>query len=409
MPALDGMRVLDMTQYEAGTSCTQALAWLGADVVKIEQPGVGDPGRGVRTGATNSPYFVNWNSNKRSVTLNLREPRGRELLLEMLPHYDVFVENYGPGVMERLDITYEVMKEINPSVIYARLKGFGLSGPWKDFKCFDMIAQAAAGAFSVTGEADGPPMLPGATVGDSGTGVELALAITAAYVQKQRTGEGQFIEITMQEAMTYFMRTRIAYSDWGEKVAPRRGNAAGGPTNLYPCKSANGDGETGPNDYAYVMVVTSRMWDTLCAAIDRPELTVDPRFEDMWKRNENQAALFEEISVWTRQRTKWEVMEQLGAVGVPCSAAFDTYDLFHNPHFEERGFVHDLEHPTYGKIRLLGWAPRMSASDVPLKRSPLLGEHTNDILSDDLGLDATDLQELEAAGIVGGPPVVGAK
>ena len=407
MPALDGMRILDMTQYEAGTSCTQALAWLGADVVKIEQPGVGDPGRGVRTGALNSPYFVNWNSNKRSVTLNLREARGRELLLEMLPHYNVFVENYGPGVMENLNLTYEVMQAIHPAIIYARLKGFGLSGPWKDYKCFDMIAQAAAGAFSVTGEEDGPPMLPGATVGDSGTGVELALAITAAYVQKQRTGEGQFIEITMQEAMTYFMRTRIAYSDWGEKAAPRRGNAAGAPTDLYPCKPLNGS--DGANDYVYLMVVTSRMWDTLCAAIDRPDLIVDPRFEDMWKRNENGKALYAEIAEWTRQRTKWEVMEELGAKGVPASAVLDTYDLFHNPHFEERGFVHELEHPDYGSIRLLGWAPRMSASEVPLQRAPLLGEHTTDVLSDDLGLDSAELQQLEAAGIVGGPPVVGGK
>ena len=407
MPALDGMRILDMTQYEAGTSCTQALAWLGADVVKIEQPGVGDPGRGVRTGALNSPYFVNWNSNKRSVTLNLREARGRELLLEMAPHYDVFVENYGPGVIENLDLGYEVMKQANPGIIYARLKGFGLSGPWADYKCFDMIAQAAAGAFSVTGEEDGPPMLPGATVGDSGTGVELALAITAAYVQKQRTGEGQFIEITMQEAMTYFMRTRIAYSEWGEKVVPRRGNSAGAPTDLYPCKPAHGG--DGANDYVYVMVVTSRMWDTLCATIGRPELIVDPRFEDMWKRNENGKELYAEIAKWTRQRTKWEAMEELGAAGVPASAVLDTYDLFHNPHFEERGFVHDLEHPDYGPIRLLGWAPRMSASEVPLRRAPLLGEHTVDVLSDDLGLGSGEMQELEAAGVIGGAPVIAGK
>ena len=403
MPALDGMRILDMTQYEAGTSCTQALAWLGADVVKIEQPGVGDPGRGVRTGTLNSPYFINWNSNKRSVTLNLRSEEGRALLLEMLPNYDVFVENYGPGVIEKLDLGYEAMKERNPSIIYARLKGFGLSGPWTHFKSYDMIAQAAAGAFSVTGEPDGPPMLPAPTTGDSGTGVQLALAITAAYVQKQRTGEGQFIEIAMQEAMSYFMRTRIAYCDWGEAVVPRRGNSAGAPTDIYPCKPA--DPEREGNDYLYIMVVTSRMWDTLCAAIERPDLLVDERFEDMWKRNENGKALHAEISKWTAQRTKWEAMDELGAAGVPASAVLDTYDLFHNPHFEERGFVHDLEHPEHGPIRLLGWAPRMSRSDVPLKRAPLLGEHTRDVLSDDLGLEGAKYAELESAGILGGPGV----
>ena len=404
MPALDGMRILDMTQYEAGTSCTQALAWLGADVVKIEQPGVGDPGRGVRTGTLNSPYFINWNSNKRSVTLNLRSEEGRALLLEMLPNYDVFVENYGPGVIEKLDLGYEAMKERNPSIIYARLKGFGLSGPWTHFKSYDMIAQAAAGAFSVTGEPDGPPMLPAPTTGDSGTGVQLALAITAAYVQKQRTGEGQFIEIAMQEAMSYFMRTRIAYCDWGEAVVPRRGNSAGAPTDIYPCKPA--DPEREGNDYLYIMVVTSRMWDTLCAAIERPDLLVDERFEDMWKRNENGEALHAEISKWTAQRTKWEAMDELGAAGVPASAVLDTYDLFHNPHFEERGFVHDLEHPEHGPIRLLGWAPRMSRSDVPLKRAPLLGEHTRDVLSDDLGLEGAKYAELESAGILGGPGVL---
>ena len=404
MPALDGMRILDMTQYEAGTSCTQALAWLGADVVKIEQPGVGDPGRGVRTGTLNSPYFINWNSNKRSVTLNLRSDEGRELLLDMLPNYDVFVENYGPGVIEKLDLGYDVMKQRNPSLIYARLKGFGLSGPWTHFKSYDMIAQAAAGAFSVTGEPDGPPMLPAPTTGDSGTGVQLALAITAAYVQKQRTGEGQFIEIAMQEAMSYFMRTRIAYCDWGEAVVPRRGNSAGAPTDIYPCKPADPDREG--NDYVYLMIVTSRMWDTLCAAIDRPDLLVDERYEDMWKRNENGETLHAEISKWTSQRTKWEAMDYLGAAGVPASAVLDTYDLFHNPHFEERGFVHDLEHPEHGDIRLLGWAPRMSRSDVPIRRAPLLGEHTREVLSDDLGLEGPKYSEMEAAGILGGPGVL---
>ena len=402
MPALDGMRVLDMTQYEAGTSCTQALAWLGADVVKVEQPGRGDPGRGVRGTEFDSPYFVAWNSNKRSVALDLQSERGRALLLEMAPHYDVFVENYGPGVMERLGLTYAAFEAVNPAIIYARLKGFGLSGPFAEYKCFDPIAQNAAGAFSTTGEADGPPTLPGAAVGDSGTGMQLAFAITAAYVQKLRTGEGQEIEISMQEAMTYYMRTYVAQTDdWGETVVPRSGNGFGrGPTNLYPCKPV--EGSDGSNDYVYLIVMTSRMWDTMCAAMERTDLLVDPRFADEEARVEHVEELQAEIRRWTMQRTKWEAMEILGQAGVPCSATHDTYDLFHNPHFEARGFIEHLEHPQWGAIRQLGWAPRLSRSAVPMRAAPLLGEHTGEVLADDLGVCAEDLAALAREGVVGG-------
>ncbi len=395
MPALEGMRILDMTQYEAGTSCTQALAWLGADVVKVEPPVYGDPGRRTRLGDGNSPYFLNWNSNKRSIVLDLSEPRGRELLLRMAPHYDVFVENYGPGVVEKLDIGYEVMRAASPSIIYARLKGFGTSGPHADYKCYDMVAQAAAGAFSVTGEAGGSPMRPGPTVGDAGTGVQLALAITSAYVQKQRTGEGQLIEISMQEAMTYFMRTQIANgAEWGEAVAQRSGNGPVAFVNLYPCKGG------GPNDYAYIMCTTSRMWDTLCIAIGRPELADDPRFATGEQRRDNSPELQKILEAWTTQRTKWEVMKVLGEAGVPCSANFDTYDLFHDSHLTERGFVHTLQHPTQGEIKLLGWAPRMSKSDVPIERAPLMGGHSDEVLKGDLEVTDDQIAELREAGVV---------
>ncbi len=394
MPALDGMRVLDMTQYEAGTACTQALAWLGADVVKIEQPGVGDPGRGVRRGTDNSPYFINWNSNKRSVTIALDQPRGRKLLLEMLPHYDVFVENYGPGVIEKLDLGYDVMTAVHPSIIYARIKGFGTSGPYAAYKCMDMIAQAAAGAFSVTGEPDGPPMRPGPTTGDAGTGVEMALAITAAYVQKQRTGEGQLVELSMQEAMTYFMRTMVAGNGWGERATPRSGNGAGAPTNLYPCKPF------GANDYVYIMVVNTRMWETLCETIGRRDLLSDPRFEKGTERQKNTDALWEEIASWTRTQTKDAAMKQLGEAGVPCSAVLDTRDLFHDPHLLARGFIKSVEHDAVGPVKLLGFPPRLSASEVPIKASPLLGQHTAEVLAEDLGLGAAEIGKLADGGLI---------
>lgn len=398
MPALDGMKILDMTQYEAGTSCTQALAWLGADIVKIEEPEHGDPGRGVGLAgdAGYSAYFCNWNANKRSVAINLQKPEGHDLFMRLLPNFDVFVENYGPGVIERLGLDYETLQEIHPPLIYARLKGFGTSGPYSGFKSYDMIAQAAAGAFSVTGEADGPPLIPGPTTGDSGTGVQLAMAILAAYVQRLRTGVGQQIDISMQEAMTYFMRTRVAIgSDWGQKACGRSGNNAGlPPVSNYPCKPF------GPNDWAFIMPVTAGHWDALCTAIGRPELLVDPRFETMPKRIENRDEIYEIFASWTGERTKQEVMETLGAAGVPCAACLDTGELHTDPHLLARDFVKTIEHPIHGEVPLLGFAPRLSASDVEIKRAPLLGEHTNEVLEDILSLNTDEIESLRKHGVL---------
>ena len=398
MPALDGMRILDLTQYEAGTSCTQALAWLGADVVKIEAPVHGDPGRAVgrSPNKTYSAYFCNWNANKRSVALNLRAPEGRDLLMRLLPGFDVFVENYGPGVMERLDLEYETLKAVHPSLIYACIKGFGTSGPYADYKCYDMIAQAAAGAFSVTGESDGPPLIPGPTTGDSGTGVQMAMSILAAYVQRLRTGEGQQIEISMQEAMTYYMRTRVALGGaWGRSVSERRGRSGGWPpVDLYPCQPF------GPNDWVYIMPVTAEHWDALCAASGRPDMLVDPRFETNRLRRDNGDALYEEFSAWTREHTKTEIMEILGPAGIPCAACLDTAELHNDRHLLARGFVKQVDHPMHGEVPLLGFAPRMSGSDVSLDAAPLLGEHTASVLGDELGLDAREIASLAQAGLI---------
>jgi formyl-CoA transferase len=397
MPALDGIRILDMTQYEAGPSCTQLLAWLGADVVKIEAPGSGEPGRSLAVGGDYSAYFCNWNANKRSVALDLSKTDGRDVLLRMVGHYDVFIENYGPGVVERLHLEYPTLQAIHPALIYVQLKGFGGSGPYSGYKSYDMVAQAAAGAFSVTGEIGGIPMLPGPTMGDSGTGVQAGMAILAAYIQRLRTGEGQHIELSMQEAMTYFMRTRIAFgADWGEQACPRLGNFMGGaPTGLYPCAGG------GPNDYAYLITVTTRHWDSLCMAIERPDLVVDPRFETGDLRAANGAALFEEVAAWTRQHEKHEVMARLGEAGVPCSAVLDTRDLYRDPHLTERGFVKRVEHPERGEAPLLGFAARMSESQVEIRRAPYLGEHGDEVLRADLGLSDEELRALRQKGALG--------
>ena len=398
MPALDGLRILDMTQYEAGTSCTQALAWLGADVVKIESPGHGDPGRAVGLSGEQeySAYFCNWNANKRSVVINLRQQEGREIFLKLVPKFDVFVENYGPGVVERLSLEYETLCKYNENIIYARLKGFGLSGPYSEYKCYDMVAQAAAGAVSVTGEGDGPPLVPGPTTGDSGTGVQLAMSILAAYIQRLRTGKGQFIEISMQEAMTYFMRTRIAVgSKWGSRPTRRTGNIHGlPPVNMYPCKPF------GPNDWVYLMPITTGHWDAFCAALDRSDLIVDERFADPFKRRAHQSELYELVCEWTRARTKQQAMKEMGEAGVPCSAVLDTQELHEDPHLVSRNFVKNVEHAGYGEVPLLGFAPRMSESAVDLTAAPLLGEHTRDFLIRELSIDEDQFEQLRQNGIV---------
>ncbi len=401
MPALDGMRILDMTQYEAGTSCTQALAWLGADVVKVEAPEYGDPGRGVGRSENKdySAYFCAWNANKRSIALNLRSDEGRALFMQLIPKFDVFVENYGPGVIEKLGISYDKVKEVHPGIIYARIKGFGTEGPYSGYRCMDMVAQAAAGAFSITGEADGPPMMPGPTTGDSGTGVQTAMAILAAYVQKQRTGLGQEIELSMQEAMTYYVRTRAFIgSAWGTRATPRNGNAGGlPPVNIYSCKPF------GPNDYIYLMPVTQDHWDGLCAAMDRPDLLIDPRFETNAGRAQNGDDLYQEVANWCGERSKTEAMETIAAAGVPCSAVLDTGELHHDRHLNSRGFIHSMDLPVHGEVPILGFAPRLSESHVDMTPPPRLGEHTDDLLNIELGLSESELTRLREAGAIGDP------
>ncbi|MPZ99946.1 MAG: formyl-CoA transferase [Dehalococcoidia bacterium] len=396
MPALDGMRVLDMTQYEAGTSCTQWLAWLGADVVKVESPS-GDPGRGVARTSTgdraDGQYFMNYNGNKRSIVVNLKDAAGRQLLLDLVRRFDVFVENYGPGVVEKLGIGYDALRERAPSLVYGRIKGFGLSGPYAAFNSYDWVAQAAAGTFSVTGDPDGPPMRPGASFADSGTGLQMALAITAAYVQQQRTGEGQLIELSMQEAVTMFMRT-LGLQAWGREAAPRTGIGRG-TSSTYPCRGG------GRNDWVYIMPVTVQMWDALVATMGRTDFYEDDRFATWEARQEHTSELYDEIAAWTRQYTKQEVMEILGAAGVPCSKVFDTLDLFTDAHLQARGFVQTVEHPVNGPVQLWANPVRMSESNVPVGRSPLLGEHTDAVLNECLGLSEADITALRESGVVG--------
>ena len=402
MPALDGLRILDLTQYEAGTSCTQMLAWLGAEVVKVERPGVGDPGRHFEGPEQDSLFFLSFNSNKRSVTLDLATAEGRRIFLELVKRFDVVTENFTLGTMEKLGLGYDVLRAANPALIYGAIKGFGTSGPYAEYKCYDQVAQAMGGAFSVTGEPDGPPMKPGATMADTGSGVTLALAIVAAYVQRLRTGEGQMIEVSMQEAVTNFMRMQLSLREPFGGRTPRRGNRTGlggVPSELYPCAPG------GPNDYIYLMAVTSRMWDALCIALDRPELAADERFATPEARLAHQELLYAEVAAWTRARTKYEAMEHLARHGVPCGAVQDTAEVLSDPHLRARGAIARVTHPVRGTYDLPAPPFRLSGSQVPVQRAPLLGEHTAAVLTQELDLDPGDLARLGAAGVIEPAPM----
>ncbi|HEX6031415.1 MAG TPA: CoA transferase [Tepidiformaceae bacterium] len=396
MAALDGMKVLDLTQYEAGTTSTQYLAWFGAHVVKIEPPGRGDPGRNVAGGAgKDSLYFLSFNHNKHSLAVNLASPEGRDIFLKLVPKFDVVVENFSLGTMERLGLGYETLKTVNTAIIYATIKGFGTHGPYSQFKCFDMVAQAAGGAFSVTGTPDGPPLRPGATYGDTGSGMHCAMGILAAYVERLRTGKGQMVEIAMQETIANFMREECSQREWRAQPIMRRGNRTVVPTDLYPCAPG------GPNDYLYIMVVTQRMFDALCTTIGKPELAADPKFHTTRDRHEHGDELWEEIAQWTRQHTKWEAMESLGAAGVPCSATYDSIDIFNDSHMAARGMIKRYEHPVVGEVEMLAPPIHLSEPQAEMTRAPLLGEHTAEVLSQELGLAPNEIERLESAGVLG--------
>jgi formyl-CoA transferase len=402
--ALSGVRVIDLTQFEAGTSCTETLAWLGADVIKVEEPESGDQGRqlGNEPPGVDSYYFLLLNANKRSVTCNLKSERGKTLLRALIEQSDVFIENFAPGVIERLGFSYDEVVRVNPRIIYAQIKGFPSDGPYGKFLSFDMIAQAVGGAYSITGEADGRPLKPGPNVGDTGTGLHAAIGILAALYQRQRTGRGQRIEVAMQEAVINF--TRVAYSSQATSghAAGRRGDGGGlgttAPSGVFRCK---GDG---PNDYCYIHATRggggSGHWERLLLAIGRDDLQTDGRFLTGRDRAAHVAELNSIIEAWTSARTKVEVMETLGRAGVPTGAVFDTFELLHDPFLRERGTFATVHHPVRGDFTMPAWPVRMSESTVPVRSAPVLGQDNASVYGDLLGCHADQISELRAARVI---------
>ncbi len=398
---LTGIRVVDFTQFEAGPSCTEALAWLGAEVVKIENPKTGDPARRVLPGkAPDDPwYFHMFNANKKSLTLDLKSPRGLALAKDLLEKADVTVENMAPGTIERLGLGYDDVRKLNPRLIYCSIQGFGTGSKYEKGLAFDMIAQAAGGMMSVTGEPDRPPCKPGPSFGDTGTGMLMAITILGALHERQRTGKGRRLQVAMQDAMLHYMRTCFAVQARTGKAAPRRGPksvmGANAPSGTYQCKP------NGANDWVYI--ITSRAnpehWARLMKLIGREELIDDPRFATGEARLRNEAELDAIITEWTRKHTKEEAMTLISGVGVPAGAVFDTMELHSDPSFEKRGIMQVMDHPG-GPFKMPAWPVRVDGAPPRVTASPLLGQHNAEVLNTWLGLGADDVAELKRQGVM---------
>ena len=401
-PCLAGVRILDLTQFEAGPSCTEALAWLGAEVVKVENPKSGDPGRQINPPpGQDAHYFLQYNANKKSLTVNLKDPGGLDLVKRLAAKADVFIENFAPGAIERLGLGADVIRAINPAIIYAQVKGFGAGSPFENNLAFDMIAQACGGTMSVTGEADGPPLKPGPTLGDTGTGMLLAISILGALFRRARTGQGEHLQVAMQDAMLQFIRGAFATQTRTGRAAHRAGSgsvlAKNPPMGIFPCKGG------GPNDYVYVY--TSRAnpehWRRLLGVIGREELIGDPRYDTPAGRLEHEAEVDEMVAAWTRKHDKTEAMRIVGAAGIPAGAVLDTAELISDRSFADRGIMQTVQHPTIGPYTMPAWPVRFSGHPLEVKPAPLLGQHNNEVLDTWLGLGADQAGVLRRDGIIG--------
>lgn len=400
--ALAGVKVLDLTQFESGTSATETLAWLGADVIKVENPEGGEQGRSASTNVPgqDSYYFMLLNANKRSITCNLKSERGKAMLREMIPQADVFIENFAPGVIERLGFGYEEVSRLNPAIVYAQIKGFAPGSRYEKFLCFDMIAQATGGVMSITGEAGGRPITPGTTVGDTGTGLHCAIGILGALYQRKTTGEGQHIQVAMQDAMTNYCRIAYARQAVTGKACDRSGNqvvlGTTAPCEAYRCKG------NGANDYCciYSTRANNSHWERLLKVMGREELLDDPRFATPEDRSKNVEAVDAVVQAWCEDKSKHEVMESLGAAGIPAGAVLDTMELSEDPSMREREIFVTVEHPLRGPFDMPGWPVKMSKSYVRVEASPLLGVDNESVYREWLGHTREELAELKDEGVI---------
>ena len=416
MEALKGIKVLDFTHVQSGPTCTQLLAWFGADVIKVERPGSGDPTRGqlVDVPGADSLYFTMLNHNKRSLTLNTKNETGKRILERLVKKCDVLVENFAPGAMERMGFGWEQIQKLNPRMIMASVKGFG-PGPYEDCKVYENVAQCAGGAASTTGFLDGPPTVTGAQIGDSGTGLHLALGIVTALYQRHETGIGQRVLASMQDGVINLCRVKLRdqqrlaagplteYSQYGEGIdfgdtTPRAGNDSGGgqPGRILKCKGW----ETDPNAYTY-FITQAAAWPNICRAINKPAWVDDPDYATPNARLTRLNEVFDAIEAWTMTKTKFEVMQICNPLDIPVGPILSMKEISEEESLRETGTIVEIDHPERGKYLSVGCPVKLSGSPAEVKRSPLLGEHTKEILRSELGYTDNELDEILESGAVG--------
>ncbi len=423
MQALEGVKILDFTHVQSGPTCTQLLAWFGADVIKVERPGEGDITRGQLRDIpdVDSLYFTMLNSNKRSITVDSKHPQGKGLIEEMIKTCDVLVENFAPGALDRMGFTWERIQELNPRMILASVKGFG-PGPYEDCKVYENVAQCAGGAASTTGFDDGPPLVTGAQIGDSGTGLHLALGIVAALYQRNTSGRGQKVLAAMQDGVLNLCRVKLRdqqrmahgpmkeypqfpHGQFGDSV-PRAGNASGGgqPGWILKCKGW----ETDPNAYIY-FITQAPVWASICKVIGKEEWITDPDYAKPAARLPHLKNIFATIERWTMTKDKLEAMDILNKYDIPCGPILSMKEIAEDQSLRQTGTVVEVDHPTRGKYLTVGNPIKMSDSITEVTRSPLLGEHTDEILRDVLNFDEARMDTLKASGALGAMPRMAAE
>jgi len=416
--ALTGVQILDFTHVQSGPTCTQLLAWLGADVIKVERPGVGDITRGQLRDVPNadSLYFTMLNHNKRSITIDSKHPQGMRVLNALIRKCDVLVENFAPGALDRMGLTWDYIHKLNPRMIVASVKGFG-PGPYEDCKVYENVAQCAGGAASTTGFREGPPLVTGAQIGDSGTGLHLALGIVSALFQRNRTGRGQKVLCAMQDGVLNLARVKLRdqqriekgplteYSQYGEgvpfgKAVPRAGNDSGGgqPGWIVKCKGWEND----PDAYLY-FITQAPVWNEICDVIGEPTWKTDPGYATPKARLPKLKAIFARVEQFTMTMTKFEAMDLFNKHDIPCGPILSMKEIAEEQSLRATGTVVEVDHPTRGKYLTVGNPIKLSDSPADVRRSPLLGEHTEEILAKVLGYKASEINEIKASGAITPP------